>query len=75
MNKLLHKVPIIYQFNFEYIFILLLIGTNEESTISLKFPTSFELINNDIVIVAKDGIHFYNQSLQEYSEKKNHFHF
>ena len=73
MNKLLHKVPIIYQFIFEYIFILLLIGTNEESTISLKFPTSFELINNDIVIVAKDGIHFYNQSLQEYSEKKKSF--
>ena len=70
MKKLLHKVPIIYQFIFEYIFILLLIGTNEESTISLKFPTSFELINNDIVIVAKDGIHFYN-----IQKKKNHFHF
>ena len=69
MNKLLYKIPIAFPFILEYIFILLLIGTNEENTISLEFPTSFELINNDIVIVAKDGIHFYSQSLEEYSGK------
>ena len=73
MNKLLYKIPIAFPFILEYIFILLLIETNEESTISLHFPTSFELINNDIVIVAKDGIHFYNQSLVEYSEKRVSF--
>ena len=66
-------MPIVFPFILEYIFILLLIGTNEESSFSIDFPTSFQLINNDIVIVAKDGIHFYNQNLEEYSDQKVEF--
>jgi len=70
MNIASNKISILIPFILEYIFILLLIGTNEETQISLEFPTSLQLINNDIVIVAKDGIHFYNQSLVEYGERK-----
>ena len=70
MNKASYKISTLFPFILKYIFILLLIQTNEETKIPLAFPTSFELINNDIVIVAKDGIHFYNQNLVEYEDKK-----
>ena len=70
MNKASYKISNLFSFILKYFFILLLIETNEEMQISLAFPTSFELINNDIVIVAKNGIHFYNQNLVEYEGKK-----
>ena len=70
MNKAFYKNSTLFSFILSYFFILLLIETNEETQISFAFPTSFELINNDIVIVAKDGIHFYNQNLVEYEGKK-----
>ena len=58
-NKLFYLVIFINIYIIIFIFIKIIKGNN----IFLDYPSSLQLIdNNEYVVVAKDGIHFYNQN-------------
>ena len=65
----------IYKYNI--VFFILFILTylyektyQEASTISLKFPTTFTLLDNSIVLIANNGIHFYDEYFTSEDEEK-----
>ena len=75
MNKKSFKLFSFYKFFFIYILILLFTKTYLQNDISLDYPSSLQLIdNNNYVVVAKDGIHFFDQNFStELISKKINF--
>ena len=74
MNKKSFKLFSFYKFFFIYILILLFTKTYLQNDISLIYPSSLQLIdNNNYVVVAEDGIHFFDQnfSIELISKKIN----
>lgn len=76
MNLKIQKLFYIYFIDI-YILILLFIKTKEESSFSVNYLSSLILNkNNDIIMVSKEGIHFYSFNFtKEYANKKIKFPF
>ena len=55
---------------FIFIFIILIDFSNHENTIPITIPNSLVLLDSTQVVVAKDGIHFFDNNMaEEYIEK------